>query len=103
MEAYKIVFLIQDLKTKDGKSLAVLSGDVHYHKNAKSKIAYNSLMNQLSDEANGEKKEKLEEELKQYKNVASFQMALDSNKEFKRMVAALVTQAVDLKEGKKKA
>jgi hypothetical protein len=33
------------------------------------------------------------------KHIASAMMSLDSNKEFKRMVAALATQAVDLKEG----
>ena len=68
LQSTKIVIVVQDLKTKEGKEVAICSLDVHYLKGKE-------------------------------KKVASAMMALDSNKEFKRMIAALSTQAVDLKEG----
>lgn len=98
MESYKIVLVIQDLKPKNGEPIAVVSGDVHYYKNAEEKVNYLSLSSQISEEKDLDKKNLLENELLKLKHVASFQMSLDSNKDFKRHIKSLSSEAISLKE-----
>jgi len=68
----KIVLVIQDLETKDKHKIAVVSGDVHLYT------------------PEGEEKRK----------PISFQMALDTNKEFQRCIKDLTTEALMLHEKK---
>lgn len=70
----KLVFVVQDLETKDKEKVAVVSGDVHYYKDAKAIIAKKT-------------------------TVASFQLLLDDNKSFSRHIKSLVAEAIALKEG----
>ncbi len=100
MIIHKIVLVVQDLRTKDGEQLAVVSGDVHYHKTLNDKLEHASLVNQISEEKDLDKKNILENDLLKLKNVASFQMSLDSNKDFQRHINSLAKQAIDLKEKK---
>jgi hypothetical protein len=65
-KAKKLVFVIQDLMTKDKEIVAVVSGDIH-----------------------------LEKEV-QGKKIVSFQMLLEDNREFARVIKALVNQAIAL-------
>ena len=65
-KAKKLVFVVQDLMTKDKEIVAVVSGDIH-----------------------------LEKEI-QGKKIVSFQMLLEDNREFARVIKALVNQALAL-------
>lgn len=65
-KAKKLVFVVQDLMTKEKEIVAVVSGDIH-----------------LVKEVNG-------------KSVISFQLLLNDNKEFARAIKALVNQAIKL-------
>jgi len=100
MNTIKIVLVIQDLKVKDGSTIAVVSGDVHYFKTAEDKVAYTTLEHQIDEEKDLDKKFKLETEQSKYKTIASFQMSLDNNKEFQRQIQSLVAEAIRMKEEK---
>lgn len=102
MQMRKMVLVIEDLKTKEGKEIAVVSGDVHYFKSAKDKVGYCSLINQIEDEKDEGKIADLMMQTKEFVSIASFQMALDMNKDFQRHIAVLGRQAVDLKEAEDK-
>lgn len=97
---HRIVLVVQDLKTKDEKDVAIVSGDIHYHKSEEDKLAYQELQKELLKETDDDKKAKLQNEILRYKHVASFQMALDTSKEFQRVLNDLVMQAIKLKEDK---
>lgn len=96
----KVVLVVQDLKTKDEKYVAVVSGDIHYYTNEEDKQKYIDLQKEIATETNEEKKFELQNDLMRYKHVASFQMALDTSKEFQRVLNDLVMQAIQLKEEK---
>lgn len=95
---HKIVLVIQDLETKDGEKIAVVSGDVHYHRDSKEQMSYGLLTQQLKGEKDENKKVEIQDELLKLKHVASFQMSLDSNKDFQRHINSLVMEAISLKE-----
>jgi hypothetical protein len=99
-QTYKIVLVVQDLETKDGEKIAIVSGDVHYHRDLKEKLAYETLASQVKAEKDLDKKNVLDIELLKHKHVASFQMSLDSNKEFQRHIKSLAAEAISLKEKK---
>lgn len=101
---HKVVLVVQDLKTKDEQNVAVVSGDIHYFKGEDDKKAFIDLQNKIAKETNDEKKIALQNDLIRYKKVTSFQMALDTSKEFQRVLNDLVMQAIQLKEnnGKEK-
>lgn len=98
MKTQKIVLVVQDLKVKSGETIAVVSGDVHYHKTDTDETEYNLLTDKIKDEKDPDKKFNLETERMKYKTIASFQMSLDSNKNFQRHIKALVNEAISLKE-----
>ena len=64
----KLVFVIQDLRTKDGEDVAILSGDIHFK----------TIMDKTDPPV-------------------SFQMLLADNKEFARNIKDLVAEALSLK------
>lgn len=98
---HKVVLVIQDLKTKDEQNIAVVSGDVHYFKGEEDKAKFIDLQNQIAKETNEDQKFQLQNDLMRYKHVTSFQMALDSSKEMKKVINDLVMQAIQMKEEKK--
>lgn len=100
----KIILVVQDLKTKGGEKVAVVSGDVHYHTSLEDKARYIDLQSEILEEKNDDKKALLQNDLLKLKKVASFQMTLESSKELQRVVNDLVLQAIQLKEnnGKEK-
>lgn len=69
----KLVFVIQDLKTKDNEDVAIVSGDIHAIVSDSKKV-----------------------------KVISFQMLLADNKEFNRCIKALVLEALMLNDKKNK-
>lgn len=68
----RVAFNVQDLTTKDGVTIAVVSGTVNYKKSATAKRL----------------------------TTVSFQMSLDSNAQFKRIIIDLIKQAIDMNEEK---
>jgi hypothetical protein len=108
---HKIVLVVQDLKTKDGKDIGIVSGDVHYFKSARDKTSYHSLQNELAENKDEKKEIELREKQAKHKQIASFQMAFDNMTKFlshekrpelKILISALAVQAIDLKENEKK-
>jgi hypothetical protein len=95
---HKIVLVVQDLEVKGGQKIAIVSGDVHYHKSLADKERFEQIQVDLKEEKDEEKKNELQNELLTLKHVASFQMTLDSNKDFQRHINALVMEAIGLKE-----
>ncbi len=100
MNTHKIVLVIQDLKVKGGDMLAIVSGDVHYFSTRQDKLEYYALENEINEEKDENKKLELQSKQFGIKKVASFQMTLDSNKEFKRHISSLAAEAIELKEKK---
>jgi hypothetical protein len=98
---HKVVLVIQDLRTKDEQNIAVVSGDVHYFKGQEDKAKFIYLQDQIAKETNEDQKFQLQNDLMRYKHVTSFQMALDTSKEFQRVLNDLVMQAIQMKEEKK--
>lgn len=95
---HKIVLVIQDLEVKGGDKVAIVSGDVHYHKDVLEKERFEQLQHEILKESDAEKKNDLQNDLLKLKHVASFQMTLDSNKDFQRHINSLVMEAISLKE-----
>lgn len=101
---HKMVLSIQDLKTKDGNRIAIVSGDVYYIDQPdviEGRDPYETTIDEIEAEKNEQKKSALEKKLKEMLTVASFQMSLDSSIEFKRCIASLAEQAIQMKEKKK--
>lgn len=104
-KTHKLVFVVEDLPTKDKKSLAIVSVDVHYFRDSKLKVKYHALLSEYNQRlANTKQKastQELEEiaiEMKKCLTIGSAQMSLDSNKEFVRCVKSLTSQVIQLKE-----
>ena len=96
----KMVLVIQDLTSKEGETIAILSGDVHYV--SENEEAYEDLKKRIDEEKDEQKRTALEIEEKEFVKIASFQLALDSNPDLRRHMAALAEEAIVLREEKDK-